>query len=182
MRSRIEMENSVHQEISADIKLRVFQRYSFGFFRGALRALENLGAVGILSRDRFHCLKRRPFACGNGLDVTGGAVEAHFHRTNGLQVGAPVALSGVTIGAADSIDFPSDPRADFINVRMWMEKRAAERIAADSDRQHSYDWPARRQVRRDNSGNFVHPAGAWNRFGFTVSDRLRRSVGQNRHR
>lgn len=59
-------------------------------------------------------------------------LHAHFHRTNGLQAGAPVALSGVTIGAVESISFPSDPRANYIDVRMWVDARPAQRITDDS--------------------------------------------------
>lgn len=60
------------------------------------------------------------------------SLEAHFHRINGLQNGAPVALSGVTIGAVETVDFPPSAQSDFVVVRMWIENRAALRIPVDS--------------------------------------------------
>lgn len=59
-------------------------------------------------------------------------IEAHFHRINGLQPGAPVMLSGVNIGAVDAIGFPPDPRSDFVIVRMWVVDSALERIRSDA--------------------------------------------------
>lgn len=59
-------------------------------------------------------------------------LRAHFHRTNGLQTGAPVALAGVNIGAVSSISFPRDPEADYVVVRMWVDERAFERLRGDS--------------------------------------------------
>ena len=59
-------------------------------------------------------------------------IEAHFRRINGLQTGAPVTLAGVQIGAVDSIYFPQDPAADYVVVRMWVERAAIERVRADS--------------------------------------------------
>ncbi|MGH7865574.1 MAG: MlaD family protein [Candidatus Binataceae bacterium] len=59
-------------------------------------------------------------------------IEAHFRRINGLQAGAPVTLSGVHIGAVDSIYFPTEPAADYVIVRMWVERSAVERVRADS--------------------------------------------------
>jgi len=60
------------------------------------------------------------------------SIEAHFRRINGLQAGAPVTLAGVQIGAVDSIYFPEDPNADYVVVRMWVERSAVERVRADS--------------------------------------------------
>jgi phospholipid/cholesterol/gamma-HCH transport system substrate-binding protein len=59
-------------------------------------------------------------------------LEAHFQRTNGLQAGAPVTLSGVTIGAVDSIRFPANPRADYVVVTMWIDASAFNRVRTDS--------------------------------------------------
>jgi len=59
-------------------------------------------------------------------------VEAHFNRTNGLQPGAPVTLAGVDIGVVQSIYFPTNPDANYIIVRMWIDRRGKERIRADS--------------------------------------------------
>jgi len=59
-------------------------------------------------------------------------VETHFHRINGLQTGAPVALSGVNIGAVESIRFPEDPHADYVIVRMWIADADLPRVRVDS--------------------------------------------------
>jgi phospholipid/cholesterol/gamma-HCH transport system substrate-binding protein len=59
-------------------------------------------------------------------------IETHFHRINGLQTGAPVALSGVNIGAVESISFPPDPHADYVIVRMWIVEADLARVRADS--------------------------------------------------
>ncbi len=59
-------------------------------------------------------------------------IETRFHRINGLRAGAPVMLSGVNIGAVDSIGFPSDPRSDFVVVRMWVVDSALPRIRSDA--------------------------------------------------
>lgn len=74
------------------------------------------------------------FSIGHGsrLLTRSEIVEAHFHRINGLQTGAPVALSGVRIGAVDQIGFPSDPREAYVVVRMWVEQSAADRVRIDS--------------------------------------------------
>jgi len=59
-------------------------------------------------------------------------IEAHFHRINGLQDGAPVTLSGVRIGAVQSIKFPPDPAAEYVVVTMWIERAALDRVRANS--------------------------------------------------
>ncbi len=59
-------------------------------------------------------------------------LETRFTRVNGLQKGAPVTLSGVTIGTVESIDFPKDRKATYVIVRMKIEGSATERIRADS--------------------------------------------------
>jgi phospholipid/cholesterol/gamma-HCH transport system substrate-binding protein len=59
-------------------------------------------------------------------------IVARFHRINGLQDGAPVTLSGVKVGAVDSIKFPTDPLDTHVIVTMWIAESAAERIRTDS--------------------------------------------------
>jgi phospholipid/cholesterol/gamma-HCH transport system substrate-binding protein len=59
-------------------------------------------------------------------------LQAHFERINGLQTGAPVTLSGVRIGAVDSIMFPPEPENSYVVVRIWVEQSAAERVRTDS--------------------------------------------------
>jgi phospholipid/cholesterol/gamma-HCH transport system substrate-binding protein len=59
-------------------------------------------------------------------------LQAHFERIEGLQTGAPVTLSGVRIGAVDSIMFPPEPENSYVIVRIWVEQSAAERVRTDS--------------------------------------------------
>jgi phospholipid/cholesterol/gamma-HCH transport system substrate-binding protein len=68
-----------------------------------------------------------------GLFAPGIDLEARFHRVNGLQAGAPVALFGMTVGAVEQISFSADPTADYVVVRMWIEHAAARRLHADSE-------------------------------------------------
>lgn len=59
-------------------------------------------------------------------------LQAHFEKINGLQTGAPVTLSGVRIGAVDSIKFPPEPENGYVVVKIWVEQSAAERVRTDS--------------------------------------------------
>jgi phospholipid/cholesterol/gamma-HCH transport system substrate-binding protein len=74
------------------------------------------------------------FSIGHGTRMLQrtDTIETHFHRINGLQTGAPVALSGVNIGAVDSISFPADPHADYVVVRMWIVDTDLPRLRSDS--------------------------------------------------
>lgn len=74
------------------------------------------------------------FTMGHGARIfrRTDIIETHFHRINGLQPGAPVALSGVNIGAVESIRFPSDRRADYVIVRMWIADADLERVRSDA--------------------------------------------------
>jgi phospholipid/cholesterol/gamma-HCH transport system substrate-binding protein len=90
--------------------------------------------VGILIAVALIILAVAILSIGHGTRFLAGSenLEAHFQRINGLQVGAPVTLTGVHIGAVDSIKFPQDPRANYVIVRLWIDKAAAPRIRADS--------------------------------------------------
>jgi phospholipid/cholesterol/gamma-HCH transport system substrate-binding protein len=58
--------------------------------------------------------------------------EVHFARTNGLQVGAPVSLTGVTIGSVDEMRFPPDPAANYIQILVNVNEDVTARIREDS--------------------------------------------------
>jgi phospholipid/cholesterol/gamma-HCH transport system substrate-binding protein len=57
--------------------------------------------------------------------------EIHFTRTNGLQKGAPVSLTGVTIGSVQEMSFPTDPNASYIQVLVNLVGDVAPRIRED---------------------------------------------------
>jgi phospholipid/cholesterol/gamma-HCH transport system substrate-binding protein len=59
--------------------------------------------------------------------------EARFHRVNGLQAGAPVRLSGVSIGSVARITFSSEnPNESLISVTLWIRESAANHVRVDS--------------------------------------------------
>jgi phospholipid/cholesterol/gamma-HCH transport system substrate-binding protein len=90
--------------------------------------------VGIVMVLGIAVLAAAIFSIGGGLRWLGGTVEmtARFQRVNGLQVGAPVHLSGVNIGSVSSIQFPPDRRANYVVVHLSIEANAAERVRTDS--------------------------------------------------
>ena len=90
--------------------------------------------VGIVMVFGMTILALAIFSIGGGLRTLEGSEElrAHFHHVNGLQTGAPVHLSGVNIGSVSSIRFPSDPRANYVIVRIRVVANAIERVRTDS--------------------------------------------------
>src|SRR6185436_6196502 len=58
--------------------------------------------------------------------------SVHFARTNGLQRGAPVSLSGLPIGSVDALHFASDPGAKHIEVTVEVDSEVASRIRTDT--------------------------------------------------
>lgn len=53
-------------------------------------------------------------------------------NTNGLQVGAPVRLSGVQVGTVTDIELPADPSRIDIEVTFTVDQKVASRIREDS--------------------------------------------------
>jgi phospholipid/cholesterol/gamma-HCH transport system substrate-binding protein len=90
--------------------------------------------VGIVMILGMSVLALAIFSIGGGLNTLEGSEEltARFRHVNGLQTGAPVHLSGVNIGSVSSIRFPSDPRANYVIVRMRIVANAVERVRTDS--------------------------------------------------
>src|SRR5438034_1065645 len=54
--------------------------------------------------------------------------ELRFTRTGGLQTGAPVSLSGVSLGTVAGMLFPPDPAANYIQVLINVKRDLAPRI------------------------------------------------------
>jgi phospholipid/cholesterol/gamma-HCH transport system substrate-binding protein len=90
--------------------------------------------VGILMLVGITILALAIFSIGGGLRLLSGSEElqVRFQRVNGLQVGAPVYLSGVNIGSVASIRFPEDRRANYVVVRIRIEANAIQRVRTDS--------------------------------------------------
>lgn len=57
--------------------------------------------------------------------------EIRFSRVYGLRVGAPISLTGVTVGSVESISFPEDVRQNYIVVRVKVVGDVAPRIRKD---------------------------------------------------
>ncbi len=58
--------------------------------------------------------------------------EIRFTRTNGLQVGGMISLTGVTIGSVADMRFPTDPAQSYIQVLVNVTGDVAPRIRADT--------------------------------------------------
>lgn len=58
--------------------------------------------------------------------------EIHFSRTTGLRDGAPISLTGVTVGSVESLSFPRDIRERYILVRIRVAGDAASRVRKDT--------------------------------------------------
>jgi phospholipid/cholesterol/gamma-HCH transport system substrate-binding protein len=58
--------------------------------------------------------------------------EIHFARTNGLQEGGQVSLSGVAVGTVTDLSFPPDPHVNYIIIQIAVAAKAAPKIRADS--------------------------------------------------
>jgi phospholipid/cholesterol/gamma-HCH transport system substrate-binding protein len=57
---------------------------------------------------------------------------ASFSNIQGLIVGAPVSLAGLTVGRVNAIFFPEDPRDKTIKVELRIKKGIQKRIRGDS--------------------------------------------------
>ncbi|MBI2359190.1 MAG: MCE family protein [Deltaproteobacteria bacterium] len=57
--------------------------------------------------------------------------EIQFSRTNGLREGAPISLTGVTVGSVESISFPADVGKSYVVVRIKVVGEVAPRIRED---------------------------------------------------
>ncbi len=60
------------------------------------------------------------------------SLRAYFTSTEGLAVGAPVRLAGVTVGNVTRVSFSPNPQDRRILLTLSVERRAADRIRADS--------------------------------------------------
>jgi phospholipid/cholesterol/gamma-HCH transport system substrate-binding protein len=58
--------------------------------------------------------------------------EIHFARAGGLQEGAPVSLTGVSVGSVADMRFPDDPTAAYIEVLVNVASEVAPRIREDT--------------------------------------------------
>lgn len=90
--------------------------------------------VGVLVSGALAVLMFGLFLIGQGQNWLQRKVryDIHFSRTNGLLVGAPVALTGVNVGSVVDIDFPREPRANYIEVEVEVARRIAHRIRKNS--------------------------------------------------
>jgi len=58
--------------------------------------------------------------------------KIHYSRINGLKEGAPVNLSGVTVGSVESLTIPQDLRQKYIEIRIKVAGAVAPRIRTDT--------------------------------------------------
>ena len=58
--------------------------------------------------------------------------EIHLARTNGLQEGGQVSLSGVAVGTVTDLSFPADPSLNYIIIKVSVAAKAGPKIREDS--------------------------------------------------
>jgi len=90
--------------------------------------------VGILMSVALGTLMLGLMLIGEGQGFLRRKVHFHIHfsRTNGLLVGAPVALTGVNVGSVADITFPEDATARYIDVTIEVSRHVAPRVREDS--------------------------------------------------
>jgi len=90
--------------------------------------------VGILMSVALATLMMGLFLIGKGKGLLQRNVHyrIHFSRTNGLLVGAPVALTGVNVGSVTDITFPQDSEARYIDVEIEARRHVVSRIREDT--------------------------------------------------
>ncbi|MGH7771597.1 MAG: MlaD family protein [Candidatus Binatia bacterium] len=77
------------------------------------------GTILLMGRERRFFENKVPF-------------EIRFSRTIGLRQGAPISLTGVTVGSVESLTFPQDIRQHYIVVRVKLVGEVAPRIRKDT--------------------------------------------------
>lgn len=90
--------------------------------------------AGLLVATAIALLTVAVFVVGDSQNLWQRQVEyeIHFSRTNGLLVGAPVALSGVNVGSVVEIGFPPHPLARYISVQIEVGRKMMPRIRKDT--------------------------------------------------
>jgi phospholipid/cholesterol/gamma-HCH transport system substrate-binding protein len=90
--------------------------------------------VGILMSAALATFTVGLFLIGRGKGLLQRSVHYHVHfsRTNGLLVGAPVALTGVTVGSVTDITFPEEAEVRHIDVEIEVRRRVMHRIREDT--------------------------------------------------
>jgi phospholipid/cholesterol/gamma-HCH transport system substrate-binding protein len=91
-------------------------------------------AVGVVAAIALGIIALGVFLVGREQRFWEGRIDywLQFSRTNGLVVGAPVLLDGVSVGSVESMHFPADPAARYVQVRISVADDVANRIRRDT--------------------------------------------------
>lgn len=100
------------------MKAKKFTEFKVGVFVVVILLLFGIGVFVIGSHQKYF---QRQYT-----------LWASFSNIQGLIVGAPVSLAGLTVGRVNAIIFPADPREKTIKVELKIKKGVQERIREDS--------------------------------------------------